>query len=41
MAGHFDRLRTGFNFERDLPHQTAAVEAVIHTFDAIGYPWSI
>ncbi len=27
----------GFNFERDLPHQTAAVEAVIHAFDAIGY----
>lgn len=27
----------GFNFERDLPHQTAAVEAVICAFDAIGY----
>jgi type III restriction enzyme len=27
----------GFNFERDLPHQTAAVEAVIHAFDDIGY----
>jgi len=27
----------GFNFERDLPHQTAAVEAVIHAFDAIGF----
>lgn len=27
----------GFLFERDLPHQTAAVEAVICTFDAIGY----
>lgn len=25
----------GFNFERDLPHQTAAVEAVIHAFDVI------
>ena len=27
----------GFNFERDLPHQTAAVDAVISAFDAIGY----
>lgn len=27
----------GFNFERDLPHQTAAVEAVIHAFDAVGF----
>lgn len=27
----------GFLFERDLPHQTAAVEAVICAFDAIGY----
>jgi type III restriction enzyme len=27
----------GFNFERDLPHQTAAVEAVVGVFDAIGY----
>ena len=27
----------GFNFERDLPHQTAAVDAVVHAFDAIGY----
>lgn len=26
----------GFLFERDLPHQTAAVEAVLCTFDAIG-----
>lgn len=27
----------GFNFERDLPHQTAAVEAVNQVFNAIGY----
>ena len=27
----------GFNFERDLPHQTAAVEAVVSAFDAIDY----
>ena len=27
----------GFNFERDLPHQKAAVDAVIGLFDAIGY----
>ncbi len=27
----------GFLFERDLPHQTAAVEAVVCVFDAIGY----
>jgi type III restriction enzyme len=27
----------GFLFERDLPHQTAAVEAVICALDAIGY----
>lgn len=27
----------GFNFERDLPHQTAAVEAVVQVFDAIGH----
>ncbi|MDD2775929.1 MAG: type III restriction-modification system endonuclease [Gallionella sp.] len=27
----------GFNFERDLPHQTAAVDAVVQVFDAIGH----
>jgi type III restriction enzyme len=27
----------GFLFERDLPHQTAAVDSVIQAFDAIGY----
>lgn len=27
----------GFNFERDLPHQTAAVDAVIRALDTIGY----
>lgn len=27
----------GFNFERDLPHQTAAVEAVVGVFETIGY----
>lgn len=31
----------GFNFERDLPHQTAAVEAVLGAFNAIGYTKAI
>jgi type III restriction enzyme len=27
----------GFNFERDLPHQTAAVEGVMRALDSVGY----
>lgn len=30
----------GFNFERDLPHQTAAVDSVIQALDGIGYSLS-